>query len=79
MVADRTDYAVSVGKNQFIVSSVNGTLVKKMCHGTTEQQVRLEGVYLVNIPSGCMLQMAIADLSPAVDVCLLYTSPSPRD
>ena len=30
MVADRTDYAVGVGKNQFIVSSVNGTLVKKI-------------------------------------------------
>ena len=28
----------------------------------------MEGVYLVNIPSGCMLQTAIADLSPAVDV-----------
>ena len=68
MVADQTNYAVGVGKNQFIVSSVNGTWVKKMCHGTTEQQVRLEGVYLINIPSGCMLQMAIADLLPAVDV-----------
>ena len=68
MVADRTDYAVGVGQSRFIVSSLNGTLVKKMCHGQTEQQVRLVGVYLVNIPSGCMLQTAIADLSPAVDV-----------
>ena len=68
MVADRSDYAVGVGKNKFIVSSVNGTLVKKMCHGTTEEQVQVEGVYLVTIPSGCMLQTAIADLSPAVDV-----------
>ena len=59
---------MGVGKNKFIVSSVNGTLVKKMCHGTTEEQVRVEGVYLVTIPSGCMLQTAIADLSPAVDV-----------
>ena len=68
MLADQTDYAVGVGQTRFIVSSLNGTLVKKMCHGKTEQQVRLEGVYLVNIPSGCMLQTAIADLSPAVDV-----------
>ena len=68
MVADLSDYAVGVGAKQFIVSSVNGTLVKKMCHGTTEEQVRVEGVYLVNIPSRCMLQTAIADLSPAVDV-----------
>ena len=30
MVADQTDYAVGVGKTRFIVSSVNGTLVKKM-------------------------------------------------
>ena len=28
----------------------------------------MEGVYLVNIPSGCTLQTAIADLAPAVDV-----------
>ena len=69
MVADPANYAVGVGKNKFIVSSVNGTLVKKMCHGTTEEQVRVEGVYLVTIPSGCMLQTAIADLSPAVDMC----------
>ena len=68
MLADQTDYAVGVGQSWFVVSSLNGTLVKKMCHGQTQQQVRLVGVYLVNIPSGCMLQMAIADLSPAVDV-----------
>ena len=59
---------MGVGQSQFVVSSVNGTLVKKMCHGKAEQQVRLVGVYLVNIPPGCMLQTAIADLSPAVDV-----------
>ena len=68
MLADKADYAVGVGQSQFVVLSLNGTLVKKMCHGQTEQQVRLVGVHLVNIPSGCMLQMAIADLSPAVDV-----------
>ena len=68
MMADKSDYAVGVGQSQYVVSSLNGTLVKKMCHGKTEQQVRLVGVHLVNIPSGCMLQTAIADLSPAVDV-----------